>query len=171
MLLIFIEGKPGRGDTGRETFMWERNTSQLPLACVPNGTKPTQPRHVPWSGIKPMTFWFSNQRGHTGQDWIQCSILMKQVSVMNVCLEKPTSQRQENCCQNLRLLKTIQLWCSCQCWTENGEPHHPYLCYNFLISDQTPSTTLQQLVSFTLSSPLPKQTFSLFQNKMPYLLS
>ena len=33
-----------------------------------------QPRHVPWWGIKPATFWFigwcSNQLGHTGQGWL-----------------------------------------------------------------------------------------------------
>lgn len=55
---------------------------------------------------------------------------------------------QENLSQNLRLLKIVKLRCSCQCWTENGEPHLSTSSVTTfcLISDQPSSTTSQYLL-------------------------
>ena len=43
-------------EKGKDTLMCERNIDWLPLAC-PNWGPGLQPRHVPWLGIKPATFW------------------------------------------------------------------------------------------------------------------
>ena len=51
---ILKRGEQGR-KRRRETSMCKINTDWLPLAYPNQGPGP-QPRHVPWSGIKPITF-------------------------------------------------------------------------------------------------------------------
>ena len=53
---LLLERKDRGGGTGREPLMWERNINLLPSCMLPNrGWKPSQPGHMPWPGIKPMT--------------------------------------------------------------------------------------------------------------------
>ena len=71
MLIDFRERGRGR-ERGRETSMWERNISLLPLICTPINQGPNlPPMYVPWLGIEPATFqftgWHSNQLSHTSQ--------------------------------------------------------------------------------------------------------
>ena len=56
-----LERGEGRGKRGRETLMCERNTHWLPPACTLTWGPGLHPRHLPWPGIKPVTFCFAGQ--------------------------------------------------------------------------------------------------------------
>ena len=54
LFICFLRERKGGRKKGRETW----------IGCfshTPNGGPGPQPRHVPWLGIKPETFWFSGQ--------------------------------------------------------------------------------------------------------------
>ena len=59
---IYLFQREGKGERkrGRESSMWE--TLVGCVSCAPNQGPGPQPRHVPWLGIKPATFWFTGQR-------------------------------------------------------------------------------------------------------------
>ena len=60
-IYFYREGKGGR-KRGRNIDMWE--TLIMDLGCpshAPNRGPGPQPRHVPWLGIKPATFWFTGR--------------------------------------------------------------------------------------------------------------
>ena len=70
-MVDFREGKGGRE--------WESNIDAEKHRSVASPISPDwgpnlQPRHIPWPGIKPVTFWFtgrcSNQLSHTGQGYL-----------------------------------------------------------------------------------------------------
>ena len=57
---LFTFSKRGReGEREGEKHQCERDTSIGYLSHNPNWGPSPQPRHVPWSGIEPATFWFT----------------------------------------------------------------------------------------------------------------
>ena len=71
--LILIQGHTDfrKGGKKGEKYWCEKETSIDFLSYVPRLGLNPQPRHVPWLGIQPMTFWsagpHSNQLRHTGR--------------------------------------------------------------------------------------------------------
>ena len=57
-LFSFIDSRERRREKERERIIAVRETISGCLAWPQLGT---QPRHVPWSGIEPVTFWFVRQ--------------------------------------------------------------------------------------------------------------
>ena len=54
------EGERGREASMWERTIWDRNIHWLPSICHDQGPN-LQPRHGPWLGIEPVTFWFARK--------------------------------------------------------------------------------------------------------------
>ena len=78
------------GEREGEKYQCMRDTSIGCLSHAPNWGPGLQPRHVPWLGIKPATFWFA---GWCSIHWATPTRAWRLLRNYILFKEKPTNQR------------------------------------------------------------------------------
>ena len=104
--ISFIFLREGREGERKGNKHWcERETSLNFLSYAPSLRLNLQPRHMPWSGIEPMTFRFVGWCPTKWATLVSCVIL--NLSLPNICLARPTGKQTNHFNLNTELAHLI----------------------------------------------------------------